>query len=285
MDIPEVKIAVIGGSAIMGVDFPGALDGVEVHEEGVVYGTPFGPSAPFTTAGIGGIEFLYVPFHGITQEIRNVEPDSAGERLFYVLMKAGVTKIIGTALCGSTNRLLDPTDVVIPDGFVDYTTKRPQSLTRILKRKGVEVESTMYRLHQPFCPSLSGLLVEGSRNAGFPRVFSRGIVGVAEGPRLESPSEISLRYTQQGIDVVTMNLVPEVFFAREIGACYAALELVSNYGEGLVSREWSGHDAFGDFLDRWSPPAAEAILHALRNMDVEDDSCGCSRYRWRTIIE
>jgi len=285
MDIPEVKIAVIGGSAVMGVDFPGALDGVEVHEEGVVYGTPFGPSAPFTTAGVGGIEFLYVPFHGITQEIRNVEPDSAGERLFYVLMKAGVTKIIGTALCGSTNRLLDPADVVIPDGFVDYTTKRPQSLTRSLKRKGVEVESTMYRLHRPFCPSLSSLLVEGSRDAGFPRVFSRGTVGVAEGPRLESPSEISLRYTQQGIDVVTMNLVPEVFFAREIGACYAALELVSNYGEGLVSRKWSGHDAFGDFLDRWSPPAAEAILHALRNMDVEDDSCGCSRYRWKTIIE
>jgi 5'-methylthioadenosine phosphorylase len=285
MDIPEVKIAVIGGSAIMGVEFPGALDGVEVHEEGVVYGTPFGPSAPFTTAVVGGIEFLYVPFHGITQEIRNVEPDSAGERLFYVLMKAGVTKIIGTALCGSTNRLLDPADVVIPDGFVDYTTKRPQSLTRSLKRKGVEVESTMYRLHQPFCPSLSSLLVEGSRDAGFPRVFSRGTVGVAEGPRLESPSEISLRYTQQGIDVVTMNLVPEVFFAREIGACYAALELVSNYGEGLVSREWSGHDAFGDFLDRWSPPAAEAILHALRNMDVEDDRCGCSLYRWKTIIE
>jgi 5'-methylthioadenosine phosphorylase len=82
-----------------------------------------------------------------------------------------------------------------------------------------------------------------------------------------------------------MNLVPEVFFAREIGACYAALELVSNYGEGLVSREWSGHDAFGNFLDSWSPPASEAILHALRNMDVEDDSCGCSRYRWKTIIE
>ena len=54
----------------MGVDFPGALDGVEVHEEGVVYGTPFGPSAPFTTAGVGGIEFLYVPFHGITQRAR-----------------------------------------------------------------------------------------------------------------------------------------------------------------------------------------------------------------------
>ena len=285
MGIPKVNIAVIGGSTVMGVDFPGALEGVEVHEGDVVYETPFGPSASFTVASVDGVEFLYVPFHGITQEIRNVEPDSAGERLFYVLMRAEVRKIIGTALCGSTNRLLDPADVVIPDGFVDYTTKRPQSLTRSLRRKGVEVESTMYRLHRPFCPSLSRLLVEGSKDAGFSRVFPRGIVGVAEGPRLESPSEIALRYTQQGIDVVTMNLVPEVFFAREIGACYAALELVSNYGEGLVSRVWSGHDAFDDFLDVWSEPAAKAILHAVREMDVEDDSCGCSRHRWKTIIE
>ena len=269
----------------MGSGFPGAFDGVKVTEESVVYDTPFGPSAPFTLASVDGLRFLYVPFHGITQEIRNIEPDSAGERLFYVLMKAGIRKIIGTALCGSTNRLLDPADAVVPDGFVDYTTKRPQSLTRSLRRKGVEVESTMYRLHKPFCPALSGLLVEGSKKAGFPRVFSRGIVGVAEGPRLESPSEIRLRYTNQGIDVVTMNLVPEVFFAREIGACYAVLELVSNYGEGLVSREWSGHDAFDDFLDIWSKPAAEAILYAVRKMDVDDDSCGCSRYRWRTIIE
>ena len=192
MDIPEVKIAVIGGSAVMGVKFPGSLEDVEIQEEGVVYETPFGPSAPFTIARVDGIEFLYVPFHGITHEIRNVEPDSAGERLFYVLMRAAVKKIIGTALCGSTNRLLDPADVVIPDGFVDYTTKRPQSLTRSLKRKGEEMESTMYRLHQPFCPSLSRLLVEGSRDVGFPRVFSRGTVGVAEGPRLESPSEIRL---------------------------------------------------------------------------------------------
>ncbi len=111
---------------------------------------------------------------------------------------------------------------------------------RGLWAKGVEAQYVMYRLHRPFCPTLSHLLVEGSREAGFPRVFSRGIVGVSEGPRLESPSEIRLRYTDQGIDVVTMNLVPEVFFAREIGACYAALELVSNYGEGVVSTEWTG---------------------------------------------
>ncbi len=284
MSIPVVKVAVIGGSAIIGSGFPVEFSGVEVIEDDMTHDTPFGPSAPFTHASVDGLEFLYVPFHGITPEIRNTEPDSASERLFYVLLRAGVKKIIGCALCGSTNRLLDPADVVIPDGFVDYTTKRAQSLTRSLRAKGVETESIMYRLHQALCPTLSSLLVEGSKEAGFPRVFSRGTVGVAEGPRLESPSEIRLRYTEAGIDVVTMNLVPEVYFAREIGACYAALELVSNYGEGLVSTEWSGPEAFKEFQRRWARPSAEAILWALRRLDPDDDGCGCSTHRWRSII-
>ena len=285
MKIPDVKVAVIGGSAILGSGFPDEFEGVEVAESGVVYETPFGPTAPFTRASVDGTDFLFVPLHGITEGIPNTEPDSARERVFYALMEAGVRKIIGCALCGSTNRLLDPADVVVPDGFVDYTTKRAQSLTRSLRRKGVDVETIMYRLHRPFCPSLSSLLVEGSRRAGFPRVFSRGIAGVSEGPRLESPSEIGLRWTNRGLDVVTMNLVPEVYFAREIGACYAALELVSNYGEGLVSADWTGPGAFREFRRRWSRPAAEAILHALRSLDAEDESCGCTRHRWSIIIQ
>jgi len=284
MTIPEVKVAVIGGSSILGSGFPEAFEDVTVITEGLIFETPFGPAAPFTHASVDGIEFLFIPFHGITKEILNTEPDSAGERVFYVLKEAGVKKIIGTALCGSTNRLMDPGDALIPDGFVDYTTKRAQSLHRALRAKGVELESIAYRLHQPFCPSISGLLVQGAREASFPRVFSRGVVGVAEGPRLESPSEIRLRYTNPGIDVVTMNLVPEVFFAREIGACYAALEVVSNYGEGLVSTEWTGAEAFRDFKGRWSGPSAEAILSVVRTLDPDDESCGCSSYRWRSML-
>jgi 5'-methylthioadenosine phosphorylase len=284
MSIPEVKVAVIGGSSILGSGFPKTFEDVDVIAEEVVFNTPFGPTAPFTHASVDDTEFLFVPFHGITKEIGNTEPDGAAERVFYVLMEAGVKKIIGTATCGSTNPLLDPADAIIPDGFVDYTTKRAQSLSRALRAKGVEMERFSYRLHQPFCPALSVLLVEGAREAGFPRVFTRGIVGVAEGPRLESPSEIRLRYTNQGIDVVTMNLVPEVFFAREIGACYAALEVVSNYGEGLVSTEWTGPAVFGRFLERWGRPSAEAILHAVKGLDPDDAGCGCSTYRWRSMI-
>ncbi|MGC8850423.1 MAG: MTAP family purine nucleoside phosphorylase [Candidatus Bathyarchaeia archaeon] len=283
-EIPRVKVAVIGGSAISGSGFPEEFEDVEVISKGIEYLTPFGPTAPFTHARSGGIEFLFVPFHGITPRIRNTIPDSASERVFYVLMRAGVKKILGCALCGSTNRLLDPGDVVIPDGFVDYTTRRAQSLTRSLIEKGIRVEPVMYRLHQPFCPELSRLLIEASQEVGFPRVFRRGVVGVSEGPRLESASEIQIRYAVRGIDVVTMNLVPEVLFAREIGACYATLQLVSNYGEGLVSSEWEGPEAFKEFQERWRRPVSEAILKALKRVDPDYEGCGCGRHRWRAVF-
>jgi len=283
-EIPAVKIAVLGGSTTMGSRFPCGYEGVEVIEENLVFETPFGLTAPFTHAEADGKQFLYVGFHGITRDIRNTEPDSSGERVFYVLWRAGVKKILGTALCGSTNRLLDPGDAVIPDDFVDYTTKRPQMLMASLRDKGLDVPRISYRLRQPLCPTLSGHLVDACKDAGFPRVFKRGVVGVAEGPRLESPAEIRIRYQNTGIDVVTMNLVPEVFFAREIGACYAALELVSNYGEGLVDPRWEGSTAFSEFQRRWSRPAAEALLGAVKAMDPDDDSCRCRGLRWESIL-
>jgi 5'-methylthioadenosine phosphorylase len=283
-EIPRVEVAVIGGSSSMDTGFPESFDGVEVLSGDVVYDTPFGPTAPFTHASVEGKQFLTVPFHGITRGIRNTEPDSAGERVFYVLWRASVRKIIGTALCGSSNRLLDPADVVIPDGFVDYTSKRAQSLFRSLEAKGVDAGRTMYRLHQSFCPTLSASLCENAKRQGFPRVFGRGVVGVSEGPRLESPDEVRIRYTNAGIDVITMNLVPEVYFAREIGACYAALELVSNYGEGLVSTGWEGREAFGDFMKRWNRSATQAILDTVKLIDPGDDGCGCLRHRWGSVV-
>jgi 5'-methylthioadenosine phosphorylase len=283
-EIPEVKIAVLGGSTTIGAGFPREYEKVNIIEENIVFDTPFGTTAPFTQAEIDGKYFLYIDFHGINKKIRNTEPDSSGERVFYVLWKAGVKKIIGTALCGSTNRLLDPADVIIPDDFVDFTTKRPQMLMVSLQDKGFDVQRYSYRLHQPTCPILNDKLIETSKKAGFPRVFKRGIVGVAEGPRLESPAEIRLRWQNMGIDIVTMNFVPEVFFAREIGACYAALELVSNYGEGLIDPKWGGNIAFRDFQKKWSRPSANAIMMALMKIDPDDDSCNCGTYRWRSIL-
>ena len=81
-----------------------------------------------------------------------------------------------------------------------------------------------------------------------------------------------------------MNFVPEVFFAREIGACYASIELVSNYGEGLIDPRWEGSTAFRSFQKKWSKPTIESIIMALKEIDADDESCGCNSYRWQSIL-
>ena len=65
---------------------------------------------------------------------------------------------------------------------------------------------------------------------------------MTEGPRFESPAEV--RHLQGIGDVVGQSFSPEVWLARDIGACYAGIYLIVNYGEGVVS-EWS-HDELND---------------------------------------
>ena len=78
-DIPQVKIAVLGGSTTIGANFPRAYEGVNIIADGLVFDTPFGQTAPFTHAEVDGKEFLYVDFHGINRQVRNTEPNSSGE--------------------------------------------------------------------------------------------------------------------------------------------------------------------------------------------------------------
>ena len=57
------------------------------------------------------------------------------------------------------------------------------------------------------------------------------------GPRLETPAEIC-KFRTLGGDLVGMTLVPEVFLARELELCYAALCYVVNFAEGLKDRPY-----------------------------------------------
>ena len=49
-------------------------------------------------------------------------------------------------------------------------------------------------------------------------------------------------------DIVGQSLCPEVYLAREIGACYAGLYFTVNYGEG-IKEKWSHQDMADIFYD------------------------------------
>lgn len=56
----------------------------------------------------------------------------------------------------------------------------------------------------------------------------RGTMVCVEGPRFSSRAE-SLMFRQWGADVINMTTVPEVVLAKEMGLCYAAIAMATDY--------------------------------------------------------
>ena len=108
----------------------------------------------------------------------------------------------------------------------------------------------------------------------FRRVFQRGVMATVEGPWLEGVAQVR-SIGLLGADLVAHSTVPEVYFAREIGACYAAAFLVVDHANGV-----------GPGFDRelmirtyreGAVPVATVMLEAL--MRAGQRACDCAGYR------
>lgn len=270
--IPQATIGLIGGSGTFSLQFPEDLAdaGVKALAEGLVFETPFGKSPPlklFSVEGTQARRVLAARMHG---RIPGVSWGEASRRLFWVFREAGVRKVVAEGGVGSVNHLLDPRDIVIPTDYLDLSMRKDISL-------GEEYLAVM---RQPICPSLHTTLVEAARNNPLGRVFPRGVYVATDGRHFESPAEVAL-FRQWGADVVGQTLCPEVYLAREIGACYAGLYLVVNYGEGVV-KPWE-HQTLQDIFFEDALPWGKVILRALETIDLAAE-CACHTLRKPTLL-
>jgi 5'-methylthioadenosine phosphorylase len=134
-------------------------------------------------------------------------------------------------------------------------------------------------MRDPVCPSLSRALFEAAGRHGNGRVFGRGTCVVTEGPRFESRAEI--RMMRSHGDIIGQSMCPEVWLARDIGACYAALYIVVNYAEGVV-RDWE-HEVLKDIFRDDAVNQARIILEAI-DAASDRDECGCADLRKPTLL-
>jgi 5'-methylthioadenosine phosphorylase len=268
--VPAATRAVIGGSGSLAADFPGDLRlGAQVLERDLVFETPWGDSPPFTLFELGGRRTLHVRMHGWRG---GVSRGRASRQVFSVLHRAGVKRILSDAGVGSLNHLLDPGDLVVVDDFIDMTTDRD--------RYGVVAGGHLLIMRDPVCAAGREALVSAARRlAPERRVFSRGTYVVTEGPRFESPAEV--RVLQTFGDVVGQSFCPEVWLARDIGACYAGLYLIVNYAEGVV-REWE-HDVLAQIFREDASLVGRVLLDALAALPASDD-CRCRELRKPTLL-
>lgn len=120
---------------------------------------------------------------------------------------------------------IPPGQIVIVDNFIDRTHKRSQTFY-----DGNE-QSLIGVMHIPmepaFCNRTRKILIDTAKNLGI-NVTDHGTVVTIEGPRFSSRAESNL-FRSWGADLVNMTLVPEVVLAKEIGMCYAAIAVATDY--------------------------------------------------------
>ncbi len=208
------EIGVFGGSGF----YSFLEDAVEVTLD-----TPYGPpAAPVTIGDVGGRRVAFLPRHGRRHEL---PPHLINYRAnLWAMRELGVGRIIGPCAAGSLQPQVAPGDFVVPDQLVDRTWGRADTFY-----EGPVAHHVSYA--DPYCAELSAVAVEAAGAAGI-TVHPSGTVIVIQGPRFSTRAE-SRWYRSQGFEVINMTQYPEAYLARELGICYAAIALITDYDTGV----------------------------------------------------
>jgi 5'-methylthioadenosine phosphorylase len=211
--MPRATIGVIGGSGLY------RMEGMTDVEE-VALQTPFGdPSDVITVGRVEGVSMAFLPRHGRGHRISPTEiPVRAN---IWALKSLGVEWVISVSAVGSLREHIAPRDLVIPDQLFDRTRSRVNSFFE----GGIVVHCTFA---EPFCSTLSKLLLDSARELGDVTVHEGGTYVCMEGPLFSTRAE-SQTYRSWGMDIIGMTALPEAKLAREAELCYATIACATDY--------------------------------------------------------
>jgi 5'-methylthioadenosine phosphorylase len=270
--VPPCAHAIVGGSGTAAIDFPEALGDprVRVVGEPLVVDTPFGETPPVKRVALvredGTVrEALVARMHGWRP---GVDRHTATLALFWLLREAGVRRIIAEAGAGSILQNFRPRDLILPHDVIDLT---PQVSGRLDPTHAVVMRA-------PFCPEIRGAMWEQATRWASDkatRAFDRAVYATSQGMRFETAAEIAA-YARLGADIVGQAISPEVYLAREIGACYAAITVVLNYAEG-VRPKWD-YELIQEILQDDARTMGQLLVEALARTP-EVAGCACLSYR------
>lgn len=250
---PVADIGVIGGSG-----FYAFLDeAVPVPVE-----TPYGPpSDPPVVGEIGGRSVAFVARHGADHRF---PPHRIPYRAnVWALHALGVRQVLAPCAVGSLRADLGPGTVVVPDQLVDRTSGRAQTY--------YDSRAVHVAFADPYCPAGRTAVLGLADDA-----VDGGVMVVVEGPRFSTRAE-SRWHAAQGWALVNMTGHPEAVLARELGLCYTAIALVTDFDAGLEPGDDGVSQAevfsvFGEHVARLRDLVA-AVVPAL----PAERTCPCAR--------
>jgi 5'-methylthioadenosine phosphorylase len=256
MENPPV-LAVIGGSGIY------HMSGLEDTQRYDI-DTPFGkPSAPVVVGMLEGRRVAFLARHGLGHTIMPSEVNYRAN--IFALKSLGVQRVVGINACGSLREDYKPGSIVVPDQVFDLTHKRARTFfgEGLVAHIGVA---------DPFCPQMSGLLLEATRQTGAV-THAGGNFVIIEGPRFSTRLESNV-YRTWGMTLIGMTACPEVFLAREAELCYTVMAHVTDYDVWHTSEQPVTVEMVIEILNRNTKFAQEAIRNLVLNLP-EERECQC----------
>ena len=170
------KIGIIGGSGLYDIE------GIENVKE-IKVQTPFGdPSDAYHCGELQGVEVVFLPRHDRGHKISPSEINYRAN--IFGMKKLGVSAIFSVSACGSLKEELKPMDFVLPDQFIDRTTKRESTFF-----SGGIVVHTGFA--DPVCSKLVDILEKSVQSIGV-NVHRGGTYFNMEGPQFSTRAESNL---------------------------------------------------------------------------------------------
>jgi len=148
MKIPCVDFAIIGGSGTLSSDFP-KNSGANVLADNLFFETPYGKSPAFRLCNVAGINFLTCKMHGWRSGVTRAD---SSRQIFWTFREASVKRIFSESGVGTVNHLLNPRDLIVPDDYLDLST-----------RKDVQLDGRyLLIMRDALCPELRGKLLDSA---------------------------------------------------------------------------------------------------------------------------
>ena len=249
----KASIAIIGGSG---------LESLTKATQPVRVGTPHGIPSAIQIEEISGKRVAFLARHGSSHKI---PPHKVNYRAnIFALRELGVRRIFATNAVGGISRRLEPGNLVVPHDFIDFTRLRRVTFYD-------EAPVTHIDMSQPYCPEIRNALIEAAESVG-QKVINMSVLGCTEGPRYETPAEISM-LRSMGCDIVGMTGVPEVILARELEMCYASLCYVSNKAAGLQEHQ-TVHE-IAEIAEKKKSAIKQVLKEAIVSLP-EKRNCRCA---------
>lgn len=227
--------------------------------------TPFGePSDPFVLGELEGRRVAFLSRHGRGHRILPSELNFRAN--IYAMKKLGVERIVSLSAVGSLKEEHKPTDFVIPDQFIDRTSRRISTFFG----EGLVAHVAF---GDPVCAVVGKAIAAGCAREGIVGK-SGGAYVCMEGPQFSTRAESNL-YRSWGADVIGMTNLQEAKLAREAEICYATVAMVTDYDCWREGHDDVTVDQIVAVLNQNAANACRVVKAAIAAMPRERN-CACA---------